>query len=107
MASEPFVRVSLQLDKLVGFQIRHAARRNATEGVPYSTVAFVHDFENPPAGLVDLLLLVVVALADVRPIGDIDASIGAIFGVQAAEPWVAGIGEVGRVLRYDATTVAL
>src|SRR5262245_27031140 len=89
-------------------QLLQVARRNATEGVPYSAwlggslalpFCVVHDLKNPPTRAVDLLLFVVVAFADVRPIGDIDAAVRAVFGVHTAEPRVLREAKIGRVVR--------
>ena len=69
------------------------------------TPAFEHDLKNPPAGAVDLLFFVVVALPDIGPVGDIDAAVGAVFAVEAAEPGVAGEGGVGGVVGDVAAAV--
>src|SRR5436190_15475417 len=110
MPNKPLIVASKQRNYLLFGQQGQVARRNATEGVPYSAElngALVHDLKDPAAGFVALLLLVVVAFTDVRPVGDKHTTVGAVFAVHAAEPGVLREGEIGSVFSDVAAAVRL
>src|SRR6476469_2402826 len=71
------------------------------------TPIVIHNLKNPPAGAVNFHFVAVVAFADVGPVGDVDAAVGAVFAVEAAEPGVAREGEVGGVVSDVAAAVGL
>src|SRR5437868_15336064 len=48
-----------------------------------------------------------MALANVRPVGDIDAAVGAVFGMHAAEPRVLREAKIGAVMGDVAAAVRL
>src|SRR6266436_9667135 len=107
MPNEPLVAPMLQRNNLLVGQLGQIARRNATEDTATPNGIAIHDLKNPPPRLIALLLLVVVALTRVGPVGNIDAAVGAVLCMEAAEPGVLGEREVGRVLRDVAAALRL
>src|SRR4051812_28804377 len=67
----------------------------------------IDDLKDTPTRLIALLLLVIMALANVRPVGHIDAAVGAVFGVHAAEPRVLRVAKIGGVFGDVAAAVRL
>src|SRR3954469_1504600 len=83
--------------------------RNAAESVPYRarSAIVVNDLEDAAAPLITLLFLIVVAFADIGPVGDIDATVGAVFGVHATKPWVLRKAKISAVVGDVAAAVRL
>src|SRR5262249_14761888 len=81
MAHEPLVVADLLRRQFLISKSGKVKRRQATKCVSDLCGLPVRDFENPPARPVALLFLLVVAFTDIGPVGNIDAAIGAVFGV--------------------------
>src|SRR5687768_13398401 len=107
MTDNPLVSMCLMIDELLIAELGEISGRNATEGVPYSDFLAIRDLENPSASFVALFFFGVVAFAGVGPIGDIDGAIGAVFGVESAEPGVFGERKIGRMLGDVAAAVPI